>query len=126
MNNFQKKALEEVGVLSKNRLRLSTFSQNHIFDVKKGLDIIKVPDFICVREKGCLVLAESWFRERGIYLSWGTLGGIVLLGFFLYTSLILPWTLERDVGIADVFISIIMIPLGLLFSSPCYLQRKVS
>lgn len=124
MNNFQKKALEEVGVLSKNRLRFSTFSQNHIFDVKKGLDIIKVPDFICVRDKGCLVLAESWFRERGIYLSWGTIGGIVLLGFFLYISLILPWTLERDVGFADVFISIIMIPLGLLFSSPLLFAAK--
>ncbi|MBU3009637.1 hypothetical protein [Cobetia amphilecti] len=124
MNKFQQKVLEEVGVLSKNRLRLSTFSHKHIFDVKKELDIIKEPSFICKRNRGCLVLAESWFRERGIYLSWGLLGGVVLLGFFLYVALILPWTLERDITIADVVFPILMVPLGFLFSSPLLFAAK--
>ncbi|MBY5924406.1 MULTISPECIES: hypothetical protein [unclassified Halomonas] len=124
MTNIQKKILEAVGVLSRNRLRLSTFSQNHIFDVTEGLDIIKVPSFICTRDKECLVLAESWFRERGLYLSWGTIGGTVILGFFLYIALVLPWTVERDLGIMDALILPLMGCLGFLFSFPLVFAAK--
>ncbi|MCK0746812.1 DUF6708 domain-containing protein [Chromohalobacter nigrandesensis] len=87
MNKAQQKILEAVGILNNNRLRFSSFSKKHIFDVKKVSNEIKTPGFMCARQKGCLVLAESWFRERGLYVSWGTLGGTFLLGAGCFAAL---------------------------------------
>ena len=37
MNKSHKKILEVVGLLNNNRLAYSTFSKNHILDIKKNL-----------------------------------------------------------------------------------------
>lgn len=124
MNKAQQKILEAVGVLSNNRLRFSSFSKNNILDVNRGLDRIKEPGFMCVRQRGCLVLAESWFRERGLYFSWGVLGGVVLLSIFLYLSLIMPWFSDVQVGVAEIVLLTFLAFLGFLFSYPLFFAAK--
>lgn len=84
MNRVQQKILEAVGVLSDNRQRFSSFSKEHVFDPKEMADKVKSPGFVCAQENGCLVLAESWFRERGLYLSWGSLGAAFFAGMFVF------------------------------------------
>jgi len=43
-----------------------------------------MPASVFFNRDNCLVLANSWFRESGMYLSWGSIGGLFLLsaGFF--------------------------------------------
>ncbi|SPJ33556.1 hypothetical protein [Kushneria phyllosphaerae] len=86
MNKAQKKILEAVGVLSKNRIYYSAFSKKHVLDVKGGRSEVKIPSFICSKTNNCLILAESWFRERGLYLSWGAIGSAFLLSICVYFS----------------------------------------
>jgi hypothetical protein len=84
MNKAQQKVLEAVGIYSDNRLSLSGFSQSHIFDIKESRKAVEMPASVFFNRDNCLVLANSWFRESGMYLSWGSIGGIFLLsvGFF--------------------------------------------
>ncbi|WP_280541068.1 hypothetical protein [Chromohalobacter sp. 11-W] len=124
MNKAQQKILEAVGVLSKNRDSFSVFSKSHILDIKEGVREVKVPDFVCARKSNCLVLSESWFRERGLYVSWGTLGGIVLLVFFLSFPLAMPWIYEVEVDAGGVVALSFMAFLGFLFSYPLLFAAK--
>ncbi|WP_129591329.1 hypothetical protein [Salinicola tamaricis] len=84
MNRVQQKILEAVGLLSSNRQHFSSFSKEHVFDVRTPAEKAKTPGFVGAQENGCLVLAESWFRERGLYLSWGSLGAIFFAGMFVF------------------------------------------
>ncbi len=124
MNKVHKKILEAVGLLNNNRLVCSTFSQNHMLDIKKKSGEIKIPSFICAKRKDCLILAESWFRERGLYFSWGMLGGAVLLSIFLYMALIMPLFSDIPVGIAEIFLLTFLAFLGSLFSYPLFFAAK--
>ncbi|MBU2978410.1 hypothetical protein [Alteromonas sp. C1M14] len=124
MTKTQQKILEAVGVLSRNRLRFSSFSKKHTLDINKHVDEIKVPGFVCAKDKGCLVLAESWFRERGIYISWGTLGGTVLSGFFLYLTLVMPWLSDAPINIGGVVALCFTACIGFLLVYPLLFAAK--
>ncbi|MDH2291440.1 hypothetical protein QD172_09265 [Cobetia sp. 10Alg 146] len=124
MNKAQQKILEAVGLLSKNRLTCSSFSKKHILDVRKKSAEIKPPSFMCAKRKDCLILAEPWFRERGLYFSWGMLGGSVLISIFLYMALIMPWFSDVPVGIAEIFLLTFLTFLGFLFSYPLFFAAK--
>ncbi|MDH2291437.1 hypothetical protein QD172_09250 [Cobetia sp. 10Alg 146] len=124
MNKVQRKILEAVGVLSNNRLDYSSFSKKHMFDVKKKAEEIKSPEFVCAINCHSLVLSESWFRERGLYVSWGTLGGGVILGFFLFFPLVMPWVYKIQVDVGGIIALSFMASLGFLFSYPLLFSAK--
>ncbi|MDH2420306.1 DUF6708 domain-containing protein [Cobetia amphilecti] len=124
MNKVQQKILEAVGLLSSNRLSCSSFSKKYILDVSKKSSEIKPSSFTCTKRKDCLILAESWFRERGLYVSWGTLGGGVILGFFLFFPLVMPWIYEAQIDVGGIIALSFMAFLGFLFSYPLLFAAK--
>ena len=87
MNRAQHQILEAVGVYRQGRLSYSEFSQKHTFDIESPLSAPIAPVSVFVKKQNCLVLANSWFRESGIYLSWGSLGGLFLIGICLFAIL---------------------------------------
>jgi len=86
MNKAQHQILEAVGLYRKSRLTYSAFSREHTLDITKPQSVSLVPASVFAKKQNCLVLANSWFRESGMYLSWGTIGGLFLLSVgFLVT-----------------------------------------
>lgn len=84
MNNAQKKILEAVGIVSNNRLKFSKFSHENIFNIKDFKEINKAPSLVCAKSERCLIMTNSWFRESGMYLSWGSLGGFFLISICFF------------------------------------------
>jgi len=94
MNKAQHKILEAVGLYRNSRLTYSTFSKEHTFNTKQMYETPKEPISVFSKNDRCLVLANSWFRESGMYLSWGPLVGSVLLIAFAYVFFIMPFFVD--------------------------------
>ncbi|WP_136067619.1 hypothetical protein [Modicisalibacter radicis] len=124
MNKVQHKILEAVGVYRHGRLTYSTFSREHTFDIKQAQTTPEVPASVFARRNNCLVLANAWFRESGMYLSWGTLGGTVLLAIFMYLALIMPWLSEVEIGVSGGLLLVFFLILGIFFSYPLLFSAK--
>lgn len=123
MNKAQRKILEAVGVLSNNRLDCSSFSKKHILDVEKNFDEVKKPGFVCVKRDGCLILAESWFRERGVYLSWGSIGSIFLVSICSFFAAMI-FIKEGVLNIPATLAALAALGMGWVSAYPLFFAAK--
>lgn len=86
MNKVQHKILEAVGLYRNSWLTYSTFSRKHTFDLKQAQTTPNAPTSVFSKRNNCLVLANAWFRESGMYLSWGSLGSVFLMGICTFLA----------------------------------------
>jgi len=87
MNKTQHQILDAVGLYRNSRLTYSAFSKERTFNTKQTYETPKEPISVFSKNDRCLALANSWFRESGMYLSWGILGGLFLVGICLFAIL---------------------------------------
>lgn len=127
MNKVQNKILEAVGLYRNGRLTYSTFSREHTFAIKQAQMTVKAPVSVFSKQHYCLVLANSWFRESGMYLSWGSLGSAFFLGLFMFSISGLFYYNDASslsVILAAIFVFFVSISAGypLFFAAQCELK----
>jgi len=127
MNKVQNKIVEAVGLYRNGRLTYSTFSREHTFAIKQAQMTVKAPVSVFSKQNYCLVLANSWFRESGMYLSWGGLGSAFFLGLFMFSISGLFYYNDASslsVILAAIFVFFVSISAGypLFFAAQCELK----